>query len=187
MNFRLQQALKQLFGAAPAPLPPIAEGVDDLWPAFEAFLNVVAKLDALDAVTTELVRLRGARAHNCRICQSRRNVSAIDGGADESTFDKIDFFESSDLDERFKVALRLTDAIVWTPAAYPAGLVEQVRGAFSPAETVEIVLDVVRNAANKPAVALQIDAPLVESGVEYFDIEPDGTLSYERTPAAAGR
>jgi alkylhydroperoxidase family enzyme len=177
MNVRLEHALTQLFGAAPAPLPAPAPGVDDLWPALDAFLNVVAAQDALDPVTTELVRLRGARAHNCRICQSRRNVTAIDDGADESTFDKIDFFETSDLDERAKVALRLTDAMVWTPAAYPAGLVEQVRGAFSPAEAVEIVLDVVRNAANKPAVAMQVDAPVVSSGVEYFRIEPDGTLS----------
>ncbi len=51
------------------PLPPEPP---DLWPALDRFLTDVASLDALDPVTTELIRLRGARAHNCRICQSRR-------------------------------------------------------------------------------------------------------------------
>ena len=33
---------------------------------------------ALDPVTTELVRLRGARAHQCRVCQSRLSLKAVD-------------------------------------------------------------------------------------------------------------
>lgn len=182
MGFRLQAARAQLFGeqdpTAAAPSPETDAEVTDLWPALDRFLTEVATLDALDPVTTELIRLRGARAHNCRICQSRRNVSAITEGADESTFDKIDYFESSDLDERSKVALRLTDAVLWQPAAYPDGLVEQVRATFTPVETIEIVLDLVRNAANKVAVALQADQAVVTSGVEYFSVAADGTLAY---------
>ncbi len=190
-DFRFNAALHQLFGE---PLPPPAAArpeqtasaaAPDLWPALETFLVDVASLDALDPVTTELIRLRGARAHNCRICQSRREVSAINGGADESTFDKIDLYETSDLDERSKVALRLTDAIIWQPASYPEGLVEQVRATFAPEETIEMVLDLVRNAANKVAVALQADQPVVPIGVEYFSLEPDGTLAYG-LPAPAG-
>jgi alkylhydroperoxidase family enzyme len=182
-DFRFRGALAQLFDEsieAPAVDPghQAADEPPDLWPALERFLNDVASLDALDPVTTELIRLRGARAHNCRICQSRREVAAIKGGADESTFDKIDFFETSDLDERYKVALRLTDAILWQPASYPDGLVEQVRATFSPQETVEMVLDLVRNAANKVAVALQADQAVVTVGVEYFSVGRDGTLAY---------
>jgi alkylhydroperoxidase family enzyme len=184
LNFRLVAALSQLFdepdqprAAAPGQRRGEAEDID-LWPALDRFLTVVAALDELDPLTTELVRLRVARAHNCRICQSRRNVDAVTGGADESTFDKVDFYESSDLDERHKVALRLTDALLWRPADYPDGLVTQVRETFRPAETIEIVLDVVRNAANKVAVALQADQAVVASGVEYFSITADGTLAY---------
>ena len=190
-DFRFRAAMTQLFGeplaAAPAPDPGQTAGAEppDLWPALDRFLTDVASLDALDPVTTELIRLRGARAHNCRICQSRREVAAIMGGADEGTFDKIDFYETSDLDERSKVALRLTDAVLWQPASYPEGLVEQVRAAFSPDETVEMVLDLVRNAANKVAVALQADQPVVSVGVEYFSVGSDGALAYG-LPAPVG-
>ena len=183
-DFRFRAAMTQLFGepagAPAAPDPGQTPGAEppDLWPALDRFLTDVASMDALDPVTTELIRLRGARAHNCRICQSRREVAAIKGGADETTFDKIDFYESSDLDERSKVALRLTDAILWQPAAYPDGLVEQVHAAFSPEETVEMVLDLTRNAANKVAVALQADQAVVAVGVEYFSVGSDGALAY---------
>jgi len=59
----LERIFATSFGAALAP------EADDLWGAIEEFMRVVALLHALDPVTTELVRLRGARAHNCRICQ----------------------------------------------------------------------------------------------------------------------
>ncbi len=190
-DFRLRAALIQLFNHLEDPEgiepKPTAAASTDLWPALDRFLTHVAAMDRLDPVTTELVRLRGARAHNCRICQSRREVHAFDNGADESTFDKIDFFETSDLDERSKVALRLTDALIWQPAAYPEGLAAQVRETFSPAEALEIVLDVVRNAANKVAVALQADQPVVAAGVEFFALGPDGTLKYGLAAPAGTR
>jgi alkylhydroperoxidase family enzyme len=91
----------------------------ELWPALEAMLPEIARLSALDPFTTELVRLRGARAHNCRMCKSLRNVRAVESGGDEATFDKIDLYERSDLAERHKVALRLADAMLWTPARIP--------------------------------------------------------------------
>lgn len=188
MEFRLRSALRQLFGE-PAPareIEPSGAEVSDLWPALDRFITDVAAMDRLDPVTTELVRLRGARAHNCRICQSRRNATAIANGADEQMFDKIDLYETSDLAERYKVALRLVDALLWQPTAYPEGLVEQVRATFTPQEALEIVVDFVRNAANKVAVALQADQPVVNVGVEYFDIAPDGTLAYGMQPSAAG-
>ena len=114
-------------------------------------MHSVARLDALDPLTTEIVRLRGARAHNCRLCRSLRNVRAANDGADESVYDQIDHHETSSLAPRHRVALRLVDAILWQPAAHPAGLRDDVRAAFTDRETVEIVLDVARNAANKIA------------------------------------
>ena len=38
----------------------------------DEFIREVALLDHLDAVTTEIVRLRGARQHQCRVCMARR-------------------------------------------------------------------------------------------------------------------
>jgi alkylhydroperoxidase family enzyme len=180
MTFRLGTALRQLFGAQAPTTPSAGEPAPggDLWPATDRFLTVVAQLTALDPVLTEVVRLRGARAHDCRICQSRRDVRAFGDGVDESTFDKIDFYETSDLPEHAKVALRLTDAMVWTPARWPDGLVDQVRATFTPEQALEVVLDVVRNAANKVAVALKADEAVVTEGVEYFRLDPDGSLTY---------
>ncbi len=158
---------------------PAAEGVAELWPAVEAFMADVARLDGLDPVTTELVRLRGARAHDCRLCRSRRFVQALEAGADEATFDQVDHYETSDLEPAQQVALRLTDALIWTPSAYPAGLAEQVAGAFTADQQVELVLDVVRNSANKIAVAFAADQAQVPDGqVELYDIAGDGQVVY---------
>ena len=43
-------------------------------------------------------------------------MKALDAGADEAMFDKIDHYETSDLSESHKVALRLTDAYLVRPA-----------------------------------------------------------------------
>jgi len=148
----------------------------DLWAALEDFLRLVALQTALDPLTTELVRLRGANAHRCRLCQSRLSVRALDAAGDRWPFAEVDDYERSSLSERHKVALRLTDAVITQPALIEDALVAQVRANFSMAESSEIVLDVVRNAANKIAVAFGADAPQVTDGVEYFDIDATGEL-----------
>ncbi len=77
------------------------------------------------------------------------------------------------------MALRLTDAMVWSPIAWPPALAAQVRHAFDPFEATELVLDVTRNSANKIAVALGADAAQVADGqLEYYDVGPDGQLAY---------
>ena len=82
MMLRAGVAWRELFDEEWS-LIPTSAGIDP-WVAHESFLLEVAKLSALHPVTSELVRLRGARAHDCRLCQSRRSVSAIDlaGGSD---------------------------------------------------------------------------------------------------------
>lgn len=175
-GIRVRRALRQLFGVDPPPSARLSGEATTLWSALEELMRVVAQLGALDPLTTELVRLRGARAHDCRLCKSRRHVVVVDAGADEATFDQIDWYESSDLSERHKVALRLTDAMLWQPAAYPRELAPQVRAMFTPHEALEIVLDVSRNAANKIAVALGADQANAADGLEYFDTDENGAL-----------
>jgi hypothetical protein len=180
---RLRAAFAALFGANPLQPQP-ARAAGSLWEALEATFAAVARRRVLDPLTTEIVRLRGARAHNCRLCKSLRNVRPANDGVDEAVYDQIDHYETSALDERHKVALRLTDALLWQPLKYPAGLREQVRATFTDAEAVELVLDVARNAANKIAVALAADAPHVTAGVEYFDTDDHGELHYGLTPSS---
>jgi len=139
------------------------------------FVPMVGALRALDPVMTEVVRLRGAAQHNCRLCKSRREVAAMDAGGSESLYDDIEIFETSSLlDERQKAALRFVDAMIWTPSDIGPDVAAGVRAHFSDAESLEIALDVMRNAANKIMVAFGADAALVEEGVELFVLGVDG-------------
>lgn len=142
---------------------------------FSRFLPRVARERAVDPVTSELVRLRGAAAHNCRLCKSLREGHALDAGGTESLYDEIAQFENSVvLDERAKAALRYADALIWTPAHLAVDDAAEVRSRFSPDEAVELTFDIMRNASNKIAVSLGADAPRVESGTERYLIDVDG-------------
>jgi alkylhydroperoxidase family enzyme len=181
-ELRLRAVLRELFGSDPLPAEPSA-APRELWPALEALLPEIASLASLDPFTTELVRLRGARAHDCRMCKSLRNVRAVESGGDEATFDKIDRYERSDLAERHKVALRLVDAMLWTPARFPGGLADSVRAQFTREQQLELVLDVTRNSLNKFAVAMGVDGIGVGEGIGYYDTDERGELVYGLTPS----
>jgi alkylhydroperoxidase family enzyme len=142
---------------------------------FNEFLPAVARMRALDPVTSELVRLRGATQHNCRLCKSLREGTALDAGGSEELYDDIERFEDSALlTERAKAALRYTDGLIWTPAHLVADVAAEVRSRFSEAEAVELTFDIMRNASNKVAVSLGADAPRVEQGTERYLLDADG-------------
>ncbi|OBB97405.1 carboxymuconolactone decarboxylase family protein [Mycobacterium sp. 852002-40037_SCH5390672] len=144
-------------------------------PVFNDFLIAVARMRALDPVTSELVRLRGAAQHNCRLCSSLREGGALDAGGSETLYEEVERFESSTLlDDRAKAALRYADALIWTPAHLVADDVAEVRSRFSEAEAVELTFDIMRNASNKVAVSLGADAPRVENGTERYLLDADG-------------
>jgi alkylhydroperoxidase family enzyme len=177
MTSRLTTTLDTLFGPSEWPVVPRRVPVANVAGTIESFIAAVAHLGRLDPTTTELIRLRGARQHECRICKSRRSVAAIEQGADEATFMAIDHYEDSDLPEATKAALALVDAIIHLPEPIPGTVVEQVRAHLTDAEAVEVVLDTVRTAANKIAVSLGSDAPEVSEGVQLFVTDADGVLS----------
>ncbi|MFL6062429.1 MAG: carboxymuconolactone decarboxylase family protein [Marmoricola sp.] len=144
----------------------------DTWALLEQFMVAVARLRALDPTLTELVRLRGARLHDCAVCKSRRSQDAIEAGADEALFAAVDRWPDSDLDATTKAALGVVDALVLdTPVP------EHARELLGEERYAEVVLDVMRNAANKIAVALGADAATVTEGVELFTTDADGNLS----------
>jgi alkylhydroperoxidase family enzyme len=173
---RLDGVLDQLFG--PSEWPTTRRfPVRDIWGVIDEFMRAVARHAALDPTTTELIRLRGARQHDCRLCQSRRAVAAISAGADEATFSAVDDYENSDFSDSTKAALALTDAIIWTPSEVPEEVVARVREHLTDEQAVEVVLDVIRNATNKIAVALGADAAEVTEGVQLFTTDADGVLT----------
>jgi alkylhydroperoxidase family enzyme len=142
---------------------------------FNEYLPAVARMRALDPITSELVRLRGAAQHNCRLCKSLREGTALDAGGSETLYEDIERYEESKLlDERAQAALRYADALIWTPAHLDADVVAEVRAQFSEAEAVELTFDIMRNASNKVAVSLGGDAPRVEHGTERYLLDADG-------------
>ncbi|ORV99793.1 carboxymuconolactone decarboxylase family protein [Mycobacterium kyorinense] len=142
---------------------------------FNRFLPAVARLRELDALTSELVRLRGAAQHNCRLCKSLRETTALKAGGSESLYGDIEHFEASALlTDRQKAALRFVDALIWSPAHIDRSVAAAVRAHFSEPEAVELTFDVMRNASNKVAVSLGADAPRVAQGTEEYLIGADG-------------
>jgi hypothetical protein len=175
---RVRAALDGFFGTSSwsAPGPTSFDG--DLWASMDVLIRSVPQLTALDPVTSELVRLRGARQHQCRICQSIRSRPALLAGANDDVFAAVDTYESSDLPADQRAALAFTDAMIWTPGRIEQGTYDAVSEHFSPDARVELILDIARNALNKVAVAMKADDPHVTEGYEIYDIEPNGDLVY---------
>lgn len=142
------------------------------------YQDAVVRSTILDPVTTELVRLRCARQHDCRICQTLRLADAADRGLDESMAGKVDHYERSDLDERHKVALRIVDAFIWRPANMSDELVAQAHEQFTDAELAELLLDITKWSTQKIHVALGTDGadrlPVGDAGVSYFTFDENG-------------
>lgn len=157
------------------PEPVWDHDADPAGELLDSFVPAVGRMRALDPLTSEIVRLRGARQHNCRLCRSLREGAALDAGGTEVVYDAIDDYENSELAERHKAALRYVDALIWTPAQIDGS---QLLAHFSNDEAVELTLDVMRNAANKVAVALGADAARVSEGTERYALGADGHPVY---------
>jgi alkylhydroperoxidase family enzyme len=139
------------------------------------FMPAVARLRALDPVTTEVVRLRGAAQHNCRLCKSLREGNALDAGGSELLYADIERYETSErLSDRRKAALRYADALIWSPSRIDADVAAGVRDHFSEKQAFELTLDVMRNASNKIMVSMAADAPRVSEGTKRFRVDADG-------------
>jgi alkylhydroperoxidase family enzyme len=139
------------------------------------FVPAVARLRGLDPLMTEVVRLRGATQHNCRLCKSLRDSTALDSGGSESLYAEIEQYESSArLTEQQKAALRYVDALIWTPSSIDPDVAAGVRMHFTGDSAFELTLDVMRNACNKIMVALGADAARVTEGTELYRVDADG-------------
>lgn len=150
-------------------------GIDAGDVLFNQLLPGVARLKSLDPVTTEVVRLRGAVAHDCRLCKSLREGNALKAGGSESLYDDIEHYEASELlTEAHKAALRYADALIWSPARISPAVAAGVREHFSHEQARELTMDVMRNASNKIAVSLKADAARVSEGTDSYVIDADG-------------
>jgi alkylhydroperoxidase family enzyme len=145
------------------------------------YQNTVVLGDRLDVVTTELVRLRCGRTHQCRICQTLRLDAARAEGVDNEMTAKIDRYETSDLSERHKLALRITDAMILRPDLLAGEVVEAALDEFGSQALVELCLDISKWSTQKIVVTLGLDGterlPLNEQGITWFAFGDDGAVS----------
>lgn len=169
-----------------------ATSAHDVHQVLREFNNTVMSMTVLDPVTTEIIRLRCARSHDCRLCKATRSVASINAGMDDDLTDKIDLYESSDLPERYKVALRVTDAIITWPGSLDAALAAQAHEHFSEAELAELCLYVVKFSTQKIGVSLGTDGteavPTNADGTTFVEYNADGSLkgfSDQPIPATA--
>jgi AhpD family alkylhydroperoxidase len=166
-------------GAAPPSIPEWDHERNPTDALFNGFLPAVAQGRALDPVTAEVVRLRGAGQHQCRLCNSLREADALEAGGSEELYGQISAYEASELSDAHKAALRYVDALIWSPADIKSDVVADLHAHFSDDQALELTFDVMRNASNKIAVAMAADAPMVEHGTQRYRILADGSTKYE--------
>ncbi|MBS44609.1 MAG: hypothetical protein CMH83_15880 [Nocardioides sp.] len=133
----------------------------------------VRLLDGLDEVTSELVRLRVARAVGARDELALRYLPAVEAGADAATFQAADHYRGAGLTPTQQAALALADGAVFMPADLRTADVRAVHEHLTPAQAVEVVLDVVVHSRAKGRVALGRDLP-GHDGVRLFSIDDEG-------------
>lgn len=161
---------------------PDAADLRALWRAYQ---DCVMTGHALDPLVTEAVRLRCARTHDCLICQTLRLADARAAGADAAFTDQIDLYERSDLPDRVKAALRITDAFITRPDLLDPDVAAQARDAFSCEQLVELLLDITKWSTQKVNVATGTDGidaiELNEEGVAFLSFDETGRTLPHRT------
>jgi AhpD family alkylhydroperoxidase len=127
----------------------------ELWATFNRFYGYLWTFGALDQPTKEAARLRNARVTGCATCRNLRFAGAREQGLTEDYVDQIvDGYEKSELPDRWKDAVRWTDAVIGYPASVSDADREKVAGDFTPAEFVELTLTAaISQGFSKAAVA----------------------------------
>jgi AhpD family alkylhydroperoxidase len=182
---RLQMIAARVLNDEPWSPPTVGSpAVGDATPAdlLTAYQEAVVRGSSVDPMTTELVRLRCARTHRCRICQTLRLADARAAGVDEAITAQIDFYERSDLPDRAKVALRVTDAFITRPDLLSDTVAEQARTSFEQAELASLCLDITKWSTQKIHVALGTD------GADGLETDDDGVavFGFDETGRATG-
>ena len=152
--------------------PAIAAGLD-------AWQNAVMLLDALDPVTTEVVRLRCATNHDCRFCRTVR--LEVDGSRaiDEDTAGLVARREAAALPPSHAAAMRLADAMMTQPGWIDEELVQELHRHFTDDELLEMSLDVMKFSHQKIKVSLGLDEPMRPDGsLVDFAIDDEGRPSF---------
>lgn len=84
----------------------------DLFAAFNRFYGTLWTDGVVDVATKEAGRLRNARIVDCRVCRNLRFAGARDDLTEDLVELIEDGYDETALPERYKLAVRLTDALL---------------------------------------------------------------------------
>ncbi len=126
----------------------------EVWAAFNRYYGTLWSRGVVDQATKEVGRLRNARVTGCGICKNLRFEGAREAGLGEDRVALIDDgYERTELPERWKLVIRLADALI-ADARVGEALREDLLGEFTPEEIVELVATITTAIAfSKAAVA----------------------------------
>lgn len=102
---------------------------------------------------------------------SLRLAVARSAGFSEEAAAKIDDYERSDLPQRAKVALRLADAWLGSPAGISQELLADVRRQFSREQVVDLILQLCKNSRNKMYTAFGMEPAVDPSRVTLIEFD----------------
>ena len=91
---------------------------------------------------------------------------------------KVERYETSDLEDRHKAALRVADALMTSPGGIGDDLRAEVRRHFSDREIVELTLAVMKWNYQKVLVALGADAEVAPGRITDLSFDDDGNPRY---------
>ncbi|TWE27616.1 carboxymuconolactone decarboxylase family protein [Prauserella muralis] len=148
---------------------PDLMGASPVMRTFDEFSRATVRRQlrgAVDPRIVEIVRLRCARYHDCRLCAS---VRVLDAELDDPMAAKIDRYESSDLPDAWKAALRLADAVIMMPGAVGEDLRADVRRHFDDDQISQLLFSIMKWSCQKALVSLRVDIPQEEGTPVTYD------------------
>ena len=129
--------------------------VPDVWSAFNRFYGTLWSDGVVDEATKEVGRLRNARITGCGICKNLRFDGAVRAGLRSPRSTRSPTTTTSPtLSDRWKLTIRLADALIADPASVRGALGDELAAEFEPDELVELVATITTAIAfSKAAVA----------------------------------
>jgi AhpD family alkylhydroperoxidase len=125
----------------------------------------------LDPVVHECVRLFNANYQGCEYCLNARAAGAVQAGLDETIVEKLTRFESSDLPEHIKAALRITNAVASGPQTLTQDVWDGALRFFSERQVVDLVLLSVFTTSSKVTITLGLDPGKEHSARVFYPSE----------------
>ena len=104
----------------------------------------------------------------------RRAVARPAGTHD--LMDDVRDYEHGRLTASRQAALRFTDAFLTDPGGFPAARRTEMLAHFSPDQIVELTFKLMFWTANKPVIAIGLDAPFAPDRLTSFDHDEHGAL-----------